>query len=218
VETNFEEANLEGCAIYGISAWELNLGGARQINLRITPENEPAIIVDNLEVAQFLYLHLHNTYIRDVVGTIGKKIVLIVGAFSGERLEALEAMREVLRQHHYLPVFLACAADDVPAKPETIELLAQLARFVLVDVTEAGSALGIADDIICHVTVPLQPIAWRPAMQSDEVLWADHLQTDALLPTYHYADVKALGASLYTDCLLPAEAKAKEMLDLVSTL
>ncbi len=218
VETNFEEANLEGCAIYGISAWELKLEGARQINLRITPEDEPAIIVDNLEVAQFLYLHLHNTYIRDVIGTIGKKVVLIVGAFAEERLDALEAVREVLRQHHYVPVFLAYSTVNESAEYATLERLAQLARFVLVDVTEAGSAMDIADDIMRHIAVPLQPIAWEATMKPDDVLWADRLPADALLPTYHYADAKAIWASLYTDCLLPAEAKAKVMLDLVPAL
>ncbi|ETW94590.1 MAG: hypothetical protein ETSY2_49570 [Candidatus Entotheonella gemina] len=215
VETNFEEANLEGCAIYGISAWELKLEGARQVNLCITPEDEPAIIVDNLEVAQFLYLHLHNTSIRDVIGTIGKKIVLIVGDFSEERLEALEAVREVLRQYHYVPVFLACASSDAHAKLGTLELLAQLARFVLVDVTEAALPIDIVDAILGHISVPVQPIAWQPAMPPNEALWADRLSSDSLLPTYRYADAKAIWTSLYTDCLLAAETKAKVMLDLV---
>ncbi len=218
VETNFEEANLEGCAIYGISAWELKLEGARQVNLRITPEDEPAIIVDNLEVAQFLYLHLHNTYIRDVIGTIGKKVVLIVGAFSDERLDVLEAVRDVLRQYHYVPVFLSCDADCLSTSPHTLELLAQLARFVLVDVTESESVGDIADEMLRHISVLLQPIAWQPSVTSKPTWWAGRLQADALLPIYCYADAKAIWTSLYADCLLPAEAKAKVMLDLVPAL
>jgi hypothetical protein len=214
VETNFEEANLEGCAVYGISAWELKLEGARQINLRITPENEPVIVVDNLEVAQFLYLHIHNTYLRDVIGTIGKKVVLIVGEFSTERLDVLEAIREVLRQYHYLPVFLETSGDDAHAKLEPMSLLAQLARFVLVDVTEAGSAVDIATYIAHHVTVPVQPMIWQPTIKPDRALWTDHLPVDCFLPTYCYMDTKDIWTSLYADCLLPAETKAKAMLDL----
>ena len=34
--------------------------GAKQQNLVITPEDVPAITVDNIEVAQFVYLLLHN--------------------------------------------------------------------------------------------------------------------------------------------------------------
>ena len=64
VETNLENANLTGCHIYGISAWNLKLEGAQQKDLIITNKNEPVITVDNLEVAQFIYLLLHNQKIR----------------------------------------------------------------------------------------------------------------------------------------------------------
>ncbi|MGD0952665.1 MAG: pentapeptide repeat-containing protein [Methanotrichaceae archaeon] len=49
VETNLERATLTGCIIYGISAWEVKLGGAMQNDLVITPLSEPAITVDNLK-------------------------------------------------------------------------------------------------------------------------------------------------------------------------
>jgi hypothetical protein len=55
VKTDFSGANLTDCSIYGVSAWGLKLEGATQLNLLITPENESAITVDNLEVAQFIY-------------------------------------------------------------------------------------------------------------------------------------------------------------------
>jgi hypothetical protein len=38
--------------------------------LIITRWDEPAITVDNIEVAQFVYLLLHNEKIRDVIDTI----------------------------------------------------------------------------------------------------------------------------------------------------
>jgi Pentapeptide repeats (8 copies) len=85
VQTNFSMANLDGCFIYGIAAWSLNLEGASQLNLIITPSNEPRITVDNLEVAQFVYLLLHNEKIRDVIDTITSKAVLILGRFTEER-------------------------------------------------------------------------------------------------------------------------------------
>jgi Pentapeptide repeats (8 copies) len=60
VGTILKDADLTGCRIYGISAWGLKLDGAKQRNLVITPENEPEITVDDIEVAQFVYLLLHN--------------------------------------------------------------------------------------------------------------------------------------------------------------
>jgi hypothetical protein len=49
-------ADLTGCHIYGVSAWGLKLDGAKQQNLIITKEDEPTVTVDNIEVAQFVYL------------------------------------------------------------------------------------------------------------------------------------------------------------------
>jgi len=60
VDTDLTGADLTGCRIYGASAWSLKLEGTKQQNLVITQEDEPEITVDNIEVAQFVYLLLHN--------------------------------------------------------------------------------------------------------------------------------------------------------------
>jgi hypothetical protein len=73
VNTDLTDADLTGCRIYGVSAWRLTLKRTKQQNLVITDGEEPEITVDNIEVAQFVYLLLHNEKIRDVIDTIGKK-------------------------------------------------------------------------------------------------------------------------------------------------
>jgi hypothetical protein len=82
IAADFTDADLTSCTIFGVSAWKLKLGGAKQQNLIITHESEPEIIVDNIEVAQFIYLLLHNQKIRDVIDTITSKAVLILGRFT----------------------------------------------------------------------------------------------------------------------------------------
>jgi hypothetical protein len=104
VETNLEGANLAACSVYGISAWNVRLEGAIQSNLVITPKDESAIQVDNLEVAQFIYLLLNNERIRHVIDTITSKVVLILGRFTSERKVVLDAIREELRKRDYLPI------------------------------------------------------------------------------------------------------------------
>ena len=71
LETDLAGADLTGCRVYGVSAWRLKLEGTSQQNLVITDTDEPEITVDNIEVAQFIYLLLHNEKIRDVIDTIG---------------------------------------------------------------------------------------------------------------------------------------------------
>ena len=76
---------------------------AIQLSLTITSSNEPTITVDNLEVAQFIYLLLNNKNIRSVIDTITYKVVLILGRFTPERKAVLDALRDALRAKDYLP-------------------------------------------------------------------------------------------------------------------
>jgi len=77
----------------------VHLEGAQQHNLVITLSDEPTITVDNLKVAQFIYLLLENKEIRDVIDTVAKKAVLILGRFTPERKLVLDALRETLRTY-----------------------------------------------------------------------------------------------------------------------
>ena len=70
VDTDLTGADLTGCRVYGVSAWRLKLKRAKQRNLVITDVNEPEITVDNIEVAQFIYLLLNYQKIRQVIDTI----------------------------------------------------------------------------------------------------------------------------------------------------
>jgi sugar/nucleoside kinase (ribokinase family) len=154
-------ATLDGCQVYGISAWNVKLDGVRQANLRITRHREPVISVDNLQVAQFLYLLLHYKEIRAVLDTIASKVVLILGRFSAERKPALDALRAALRQHpnSYIPVLFD--VDKQPDKPvlETVKTLVNLARFIVVDLTDPNMVRSELTTITAHVsTVPIRPL------------------------------------------------------------
>ena len=58
VEAGLTGADLTGCRMYGVSAQCLKLEGAKQQYLVVTSYGEPEITVDNIEVAQFVYLLL----------------------------------------------------------------------------------------------------------------------------------------------------------------
>ena len=82
--------------MYGISAWNVQLDRAKQENLVITDYDEPTIMVDNLKIAQFIYLLLNNEEIRDAIDTIAKKAVLILGRFTFERKVVLARLCTIL--------------------------------------------------------------------------------------------------------------------------
>ena len=104
VRTDLRGATLTNCRVYGVSVWDAQLEGAEQDNLIITPGGEPSITVDNLKIAQFIYLLLNNAEIRDVIDTIARKAVLILGRFTPERKAVLDALRETLRTQGYVPI------------------------------------------------------------------------------------------------------------------
>ncbi|MBY5883987.1 pentapeptide repeat-containing protein [Rhizobium leguminosarum] len=107
VNADFRKSNLTGCRIYGVSAWGLQLEGAIQDSLIITPRGKPKITVDNVEIAQFVYLLLRNEKIRDIIDTMTSKAVLILGRFTSERKKILEMLRGELRRRQLAAVLYA---------------------------------------------------------------------------------------------------------------
>lgn len=158
VGTNLEATNLSGCRIYGISAWDV-VGAARsQSDLVITPDGEPAVTVDNLEVAQFVYLLLKNEKIRDVINTVGKKGVLILGRFTPERKAVLDAIRNELRRLNYVPILFDFERPTDKDLTETIMTLAGLSLFVVADITNPKSAPLELQATVPNYMTPLVPI------------------------------------------------------------
>jgi uncharacterized protein YjbI with pentapeptide repeats len=210
VRTDFMGADLTGCRIYGVSAWNLKLEGAKQQNLVITPDNEPAITVDNIEVAQFIYLLLHNQKIRDVIDTVTSKAVLILGRFTDERKAVLDALREELRNRNLLPILFDFAIPASRDVTETIKTLASLARFVIADVTDATEVRVELHNIVPDFTsLPIQLILLRGHA---EFVSLSHLTNFPwVLPIFEYDDREHLLASLDKSIVSPAVDAARKL-------
>ena len=164
VDSNLEGADLSDTLVYGISAWNLRLQGARQRNIIITSVGEPRITVDNLEVAQFVYLLLNNEKIRDVINTVTSKAVLILGRFSPpERKAVLDAMRRKLRELNVLPIVFDFERPTDRDFTETIMTLAGMSMFVIADITNPKSS-----PLELQAAVPNYQIPFVPIQQADE--------------------------------------------------
>jgi len=210
VKTNLSQADLTLCQVFGISVWNPVLTGAIQTNLRITTDDEPEITVDDLEVAQFIYLMLHNERVRQVIDTITSKVVLILGRFTKPRKRVLDALRDELRRRNYLPVVFDFEKPANRDLTETISTLAHMARFVIADLTDAKS---IPQEL--SVIIPNLPsVAIQPLIHVDDAEYAmfEHWQRYPwVLETYRYESLDTLLAALKEHVIHPAEQRANEI-------
>ncbi|HEX6479105.1 MAG TPA: pentapeptide repeat-containing protein [Ktedonobacteraceae bacterium] len=214
IKTNFSHTNLSNCSIYGIAAWDIQLDEHTvQKNLTITPPGQPAITVDNLKIAQFIYLLLNNAEIREVIDTIAKKAVLILGRFTPERKAILDALREALRTYGYLPILFDFDKPSSQDLTETVSTLAHLSRFIIVDLTDPSSAPYEVGTIASNHFRPIQAI-FHPSDEAKRVfsMFPDLVRRYhwVLLP-YEYQNQEQLLASLQTKVIEPAEQKAQEL-------
>jgi Pentapeptide repeats (8 copies) len=208
VGTNLVDATLTDCNIYGVSAWNVKLNErTKQQGLIITSPGEPAVTVDDLEVAQFVYLLLHNEKIRHVIDTVGKKGVLLLGRFTEGRIVVLERLRDELRKRGYLPIVFNFDKPETNDYTETVRLLAGLSKFVIADLTSPKSAPYELGAIVSQTMIPFQPIiaAGETPFAMLQDLWIDY--PERVFKTIHYSSVDALIASLDAKIIRPAEAR-----------
>jgi len=173
-ESNFSSANLSYASliqakvdntvlsksvVYGVNVWGLSGEFKEQKELIITPENEPTITVDNIKVAQFIYLILNNGEIRDLLNTLTSKSVLILGRFADDKRKAvLDALRNKLREFNLLPIVFDFDRPVNRNITETVKTLAGISYFVIADVTSPKSSPLELQAIVPDYQIPIVPI------------------------------------------------------------
>jgi uncharacterized protein YjbI with pentapeptide repeats len=208
VDTDLHGATLSHCHVYGLAAWDVRLDGTVQKNLRITPPNHPEIWVDDLEVAQFIYLMLNNHKIRHVIDTVTSKAVLILGRFTAERKAVLDALRGEIRELGYLPILFDFDPAASQTLMETVSTLAHLSRFVIADITDAKTILQELQGIVPTAPVlPVQPILL--SAQKEPGMFDFFRMYPWVLPTEYYDNTDALLLTLKGRVIEPAEALAR---------
>jgi hypothetical protein len=159
VETNLEGAVLRNAKVHGISAWDLILTNAIEKDLIITKDDEPVITVDNLAIAQFIYLLLNNKNIRNVLNSVTSKGVLILGRFSEpQRKVVLDGLREKLRNFDLLPIVFDFDRPIDKDYTETVQTLAGMCMFVIADVTNPKSTPMELEATVKNFKIPYVPI------------------------------------------------------------
>jgi hypothetical protein len=165
----------------------------KQQNLIITPANEPEVTTDDIEIAQFLYLLLHNEKIRNVIDTIG---------------------REELRKRDFLPIVFNFDKPETKNFTETVRLLAGMSRFVIADITNPRSAPLELQATVPECMVPFVPILDRNEALEPFAMLRD-LQIghpDRVLDVIRYPSVDRLIEVFDTQIITPAQVRFADLL------
>jgi uncharacterized protein YjbI with pentapeptide repeats len=212
IGTDIRHANLTGSSIYGIAAWDVKLtSDTRQENLIITPHGEPIITVDNIKVAQFIYLLLNSEKVREVIDTITSKAVLILGRFTPERKIILDRLREELRTRHYVPILFDFEKPKSRDTIETIRTLAGMSKFIIADLTEAKSVVQELQAIVPHL--PSVAVRFIIKKSEREPGMFDHIRRFpwVLDGAFEYDNPEEVIESINDSILEPLEAKLREL-------
>ena len=208
IRTDFTGADLTGSSVYGLSAWDVNLEQATQAKLVITPE-EPHVHVDDLEVAQFIYLLLNRQRLRNVLTTLGEKTVLILGRFT-ERKELLEGIADKVRSLGYLPIVFDFDRPTDRDLTETVKILAGLSLFVVADITNPRSV-----PLELQATVPDYMVPFVTLVERGQPVFGmfDDLprKYDWALPLLEYNSAESLLAAFESKVVAPALEKLEQV-------
>jgi uncharacterized protein YjbI with pentapeptide repeats len=159
VRVNLDQADLTGCRVYGCSVWDIYGEPVSQRDLLISQKEDGDITTDDIEVAQFIYLMYDNKKIRNVVNSITSKGVLILGRFSPpDRKEVLDGLRDKLREFNLLPIVFDFDRPTNKDYTETVQTLAGMSMFVIVDVTNPKSTPLEMEATVKQFKIPFIPI------------------------------------------------------------
>jgi len=208
VGASVEGATVDRAVVHGIAAWDIRGEPQSSADLVITRE-PPSITVDNLKVAQFIYLLYRNPEIREVLDTVTQKVVLLLGRFTPERKAVLDGLRERLRDRDFVAVVFDFDVPEDRDITETVTLLARMARFVVADLTDPASIPQELQAIAPDVEVPIRLI-----IQEGEQPYSmsrDLMKYQWVIPPFRYLDAEQLLAELDAAIIAPAEAARREI-------
>lgn len=159
VRTHLQGADLTGAHVYGTAVWDVNLDGATQADLKVTSPDGSVFTVDNLKMAQFIYLLVANREVREVIDSLTSRTVLILGRFSKARESFLRYIRSAVRRNGLLPIVFDSPPPASRNLAETIQTLANLSRMVIADLSDPASVPHELQTIVPNSpSLPVVPI------------------------------------------------------------
>ena len=165
--------------------------------------------MDDLRVAQFIYLLLNRENLRNVITSITSSAVLILGRFTPERKAVLDALAEEVRRHNLLPIIFDF--DRVTSRDftETVKILAGLSFFVIADITKPKSISKELEATVPDYKIPFVPIIHK--RKHPFSMFRDLRTYDWMLPLVTYPSIPVLRQAFKPAILDRAWAKHREL-------
>jgi uncharacterized protein YjbI with pentapeptide repeats len=170
-------------------------------NLALTPADEAAVLVDDLEMAHLMEALLGEPRWRELIARSSLRIALVIGRFPQWRRPHLDAIREEVRRSQYAPLAIDLEKPVGPKLRSVIANLAHLAKFVIADL--AGSRAFAKE--LQPFSVALRDLPIQVIMPDGEDppelpgLWA--------IDPYRYRDTEHLVEIFEKEILEPLERK-----------
>lgn len=164
-QADLSRADLTKSNIYGISVWNIITDRNTIIKDLIISE-DPLFTVDDIEIAQFIWLITNNKKISNLITTMKTKSVLILGSFDAQSKLVLNKIKEILPNYDFVPIIFNFNPPIEHRLIESIKTLAQLSKFVIVDLS-VKSGQNFEASIVPDTTVSFVTIAFEGAKVSE---------------------------------------------------
>ena len=146
VGASFNVKEITETVVYGIAAWDLQTSDdMKQSKLVIERtyelysdlirQGKIPLMVDDIELAQFVYYLSNHKKMRDALNILNDKGVLLLGRFKDGGLERLYSIREWFQSKGYMPMIFDFERPDNLSLTETVVTMAGLSKFVVVDLS-----------------------------------------------------------------------------------
>ena len=221
-------AKLQGALVWGTSVWDAQFDDTTQqeglligwsdldpIDVAIDETRswrlpEKSLVVDDLRVAHFMSLVRENESLAEVIDAASSKMVLLLGRFTGQQKQVLNALKDELPNHGYAPVVFDFREPVDRDLIETVATLAGLAKFIIADLSRPRST-----PLESQLTIPQIAIPWVPIIRAGEhpfsMFLALQRKYDWVLPTVRYQSVPSLLRQLEERVIRPAEALSRRL-------
>lgn len=138
--------SIEETVVYGISAWDLKTSEASiQSKLviektydfysNIIAEGRIPMMVDDIELAQFIYYLTNHKRLRETINVMNSRSVLLLGRFKDGGLDRLYRLREWLLSKNYLPMIFDFERPESLDLVEVIVTMGGLSKFIIADLS-----------------------------------------------------------------------------------